>query len=79
MTPAKAMQERAHETIFFSVVGREHTITERSMGFVPYGSEEYSAESLTGIFEKIGRLKGVMPSHKMKWPNRASHGKGEIL
>jgi hypothetical protein len=79
MAPAKAMQERGHETIFFSVVGREHTITERSMGLVPYDFEEYSEGALTGIFDKIGRLKGVMPSHKMKWTNRASHGKGKIL
>jgi hypothetical protein len=62
-----------------SVVGREHTITERSMVFVPYGFGEYSEGALTGVFDKIGRLKCVMPSHKMKWTNRASHGKGEIL
>jgi hypothetical protein len=52
MAPAKAMQERGHETIFFGVVGCEHTITERSMGFVPYDVEEYSARSLTGTSRK---------------------------
>jgi MGT family glycosyltransferase len=59
MALAKAMQERGHEIVFFNVVDRQRTITERGLGFVPYGLEEYPAGSLAGIFEKIGRLKGV--------------------
>ena len=59
MALAKAMQERGHETIFFNVLDRERTITGLGLGFVPYGFEEYPAGSLAGIYEKIGRLKGV--------------------
>ena len=76
IAPAKAMQERGRETIFFSVVGREHTITERSMGFVSYGFGEYPARSLTEILERIGRLKGVMPSHKVN--GRTEHRMAKV-
>jgi len=58
MALAKAMQTRGHETTF-NVVDRERTITERGLGFVPYGHEEYPAGSLAAIFDKIGKLKGV--------------------
>jgi hypothetical protein len=39
MAPAMAMQERGRETIFFSVVGREHTITERTWASFPMASK----------------------------------------
>ena len=40
MALEKAMQERGRETVFFNVVDRERVITERDLGFVPYGFEE---------------------------------------
>jgi hypothetical protein len=62
--------------VLFSVVDRERTITERSLGFVPYGFEECPAGSLTGIIEKSGRLKGVMPSHQVN--GRTEHRMAKV-
>jgi hypothetical protein len=70
------MQERGRGTNFFGVVDRERTIAERSVGLVPYGFEEYPAGSLTGINDKLGGLKGVMPPHKVN--GRTEHRMAKV-